>query len=115
MAKQQQQPVKVSINNGPTFVLNDIVEFDFDKDDTTFKALYQASRDASDALNAYLREKAGTAFNTATGFPVPAGYTIKAGLSRFGGASNGKGWLVVDRAEKPKVQSAEKRGFAKWA
>jgi hypothetical protein len=112
--KTQPAPVKVTIPNGPTFMLNDMAEFGFTPTDPQFLELQAAYVAARDARDAYLNGKAHAAFVEATGYDLPTGYIIKAGLSRFGGASQGKAWAVIDRAEKPKTAKTGERGFAKW-
>lgn len=109
------QPVKVTIPNGPTFVTNDLVEFQFDNTDPAFVQAYQAYREAKSNLDKLLVQYGAQAFQENTGHSVPQGYELKAGLSRFGGAQSGKGWLVVDTAKTAKPKSDAKRGFAKWA
>lgn len=108
-------PMKVTIPNGPTFVTNDIVEFAFDPNNEHFQAAYKKYKDAKASLDAALYQFALAAFRDATGHGLPAGYEIKAGLSRFGGAQSGKGWLVVDTAKAAKPKADTKRGFGKWA
>jgi hypothetical protein len=112
--KQKPAPVKVTVPNGPTFVLNDIAEFAFDPQDAEFVALHQAYMAARDARQAYLDRLAKVEFRAATSFDLPTGYVIKAGLSKFGGASQGKAWAVIDRVEKAKPATAQ-RGFSKWS
>lgn len=113
--KNQPAPMRVTIPNGPTFYTNDLVDFDFDPNSAEFTETYQAYRDAKAALDKLLAGYGARAFAENTGHAVPAGYELKAGLSHFGGAKNGKGWLVVDTAKQAKPKADAKRGFAKWA
>jgi len=112
--KTQPAPVKVTIPNGPTFMLKDIVEFTFDPQDAEFKALQAAYTAAKAKRDALLKTLAEHEFKVSSGFDLPEGYIVKCGLSRYGGASQGKAWAVIDRAEWPKSSKGGERGFAKW-
>lgn len=112
--KTQPAPVKVTIPNGPTFMLNDLAEFGFDPENAEFKALQAAYVAARDARDAFLKTAASVEFKVATGHDLPQGYIIKARLSWYGGASQGKAYAVIAREEKPKTAKTGERGFAKW-